>query len=144
MVPQRARRCAPTMSGESGISDHSKRARFVLAAAALLLLAALAHGAAARAADEELNPDRPDFTDSAVTAPVGHPWLETGLLRQRDAGATEDDLGQALLRWGLRPGLEVRLGLGSWVRLREQGSAGWDGGSLGAKLRLREPHGQWP
>jgi len=102
----------------------------------LFLAAALAAiGGAAPSTAQDLQTDRPDVTEGATTMPAGRLQLETGLARETDDGDADQTFGQALVRYGLLDGVELRVELGSWQRLAG-GADGWDGGSLGLKARL--------
>jgi len=115
-------------------------AAVVTAALALAVPALPAH------ADDAIQVDRPDFTDSAFTMPVDRLQLEAGALRTKQGTATEDDLGQASFRYGLAEGFELRIEPGSWARQRGGGddASGWDGGDAGFKWRLRKGEGRSP
>jgi hypothetical protein len=121
-----------------GTGRELRRAGGGLAVAGLLVMCHLAGGTAARGQwEEELIGDRPDFSESTATVGDGRFQLEAGVLYGRDEGESARELGQALLRVGVLPDWEVRIGLGSW--LDGPGEAeGWDGGSLGLKVALLE------
>ncbi len=114
------------------------RARIWRLCAALLLAPALA-GAQET---EELVGDRPDFTESSVAVSPGRVQVEAGTTWTRDEGETAHELGEVLVRIGVVEDLELRLGLGSWVRAGD--AEGWDGGSLGLKAQLVEGWGWRP
>lgn len=89
-----------------------------------------------QAQEAEMVGDRPDFTESVQSVPVGRIQLE--------AGATYSDFesdseavtyGEALLRIGLAESFELRGGLGSWVDIDTRGRDvnGFDGASIGFK-----------
>lgn len=106
--------------------------------AALLLAPALA----AAQETEELVGDRPDFTESAVAVSPRRVQVEAGTTWTRDEGESAQEIGEVLVRIGVVEDLELRLGLGSWVRSGD--AEGWDGGSLGLKARLVEGWGGRP
>jgi hypothetical protein len=109
-----------------------------LLGAALLMAPVTARGQDAA----ELVSDRPDFTESAVAVAPGRVQLEAGVTTTRDEGESARELGEVLVRVGMTEGLELRLGLGSWVDAGE--AEGWDGGSLGLKAQLLESWGRRP
>ena len=114
------------------------RARTWRLSAALLLAPALAGAQQG----EELVGDRPDFTESAVAVSPGRVQIEAGTTWTRDESETAHELGEVLVRIGMVEDLELRVGLGSWVRAGD--ADGWDGGSLGIKARLVEGWGLRP
>lgn len=67
--------------------------------------------------DQPLVSDRPDFTESAITVASGTVQLEGGYTRTAGGGATTHDLGELLVRVGIGPAVEARVGVGSyrWV-----------------------------
>jgi len=91
------------------------------------------------AADEPLVTDRPDFTESALVVSVGRWQLEGGATWVKNQnGAESVSLGEALLRFGVMQGLELRLALPSWEReswgpVRGQGFGDLD---AGVKIQL--------
>lgn len=116
-----------------------------LALAVLSSLPAVAQPAADPALDEPLVSDRPDFTESAVTVPVGHFQLELGAtVSRRDGapGAPDNEAieaGEVLLRLGLAERLELRLAPGSHLDSSQgnRDGGGPDGrtdGSVGVKV----------
>lgn len=106
-----------------------------VAVAALAATAGLPAPAMAQGFAADLVSDRPDVSESAETVEAGRWQLEAGYGYSRDGGEAAHEIGQALLRVGLAEGWELRLGFGSWV---DAGRAadGWDGGSVGVKVRL--------
>jgi hypothetical protein len=85
--------------------------------AAFCLLALLAGLPAA--AEEPLATDRPDFTDSPLTVPEGRVQLEAGAT-YGELDAPEADVlsvGEILVRLGLAPEWELRIGVGSLVEV---------------------------
>ena len=93
----------------------------------------------------ELVTDRPDQTESAETVAPGLVQIELGaaITRERHRPRIETrEFPQALIRIGLSPRLELRLGWGGDVETRADTpsgrleSGGGSDGELGAKLRL--------
>lgn len=89
-------------------------------------------------AAQDLVTDRPDQTESAVTVPRGLFQVEAGVLVEAGDQLT---VGAALLRIGLHPRLEARIGFDGW---RDIGPADGVGDvTLGAKLALTAPEAPW-
>ncbi len=110
----------------------------------ILALALLASPAALAQDDDPLVSDRPDFTESAVTVAPGRVQVEAGATHTEADGAECQTIGEALVRIGLLPRLERRLGLGSWARVDEPGGRDPNGltdASVGVKIALGEPLG---
>lgn len=107
----------------------------------LAALVALSGGAlpAARA-QAPLITDRPDFTESAVTVPQADVQLESGYTFTRAGDADEHALGEILLRIGVAPRIEARVGLEShtWVEAPGEDPSGFEDPTLGAKVVLSE------
>ena len=72
---------------------------------------------------QEIITDRPDFTESPVTVPVGSIQIETGAEYTRDNPASELSCPNALVRMGLFEKLECRIGFTGWTRLKEESRA---------------------
>lgn len=114
--------------------------------AALLVVVALGPaGLTAQQAEDEPRPlvgDRPDFTESAVAVSPGRVQVEAGYTFTRAGEDRVHDLGEALVRVGVVPRAELRIGVNSFS-VRDPVGAGTDSGmrdvSLGAKLALPEP-----
>lgn len=105
----------------------------VLRAATGLLLAALVTFIAPDAAHGQLTPDRPGFSDgSSVVSPRTF-QAEMGYALSANGG-TAHELGQLLLRYGLNDAVELRGNINSLVF--EDGSDGYSGTGVGAKVRL--------
>lgn len=68
--------------------------------------------------------DRPDFTESPIAVAPGLFQLEGGYTFSRDAGEDTHTLGEILLRIGILPRLEARIGLNSFVVSTEPGEEG--------------------
>lgn len=130
-----------------------------LVAAQSLLALALAGCAATTAADSPppgavrpagpppLVTDRPDRTESSSTVDPGRTQLEWGWTRTHDddggVEATVDTVSEALLRHGLAPDLELRLGFAGFIAEEMEiagaspveSDAGAGDGEIGAKWR---------
>lgn len=109
----------------------------------LLLFAAVGTGGmwpSSATAQESLPPlitDRPDFTESPQTVPSGRVQVETGATVERVADSRRATYGEVLVRVAAGRGAELRIGIPSYVAVREGGrAAGLDDGFLGAKLVL--------
>lgn len=88
-------------------------------------------------ASEPLVTDRPDFTESAVVVPFGRLQLELGATWAKDHDDAETtSLGEALVRWGVARGLEVRLALPSWERSSRGPVRGQGFGDVGAGVKV--------
>ncbi len=99
----------------------------------LLLVPVLALAGTAPA--QPLVTDRPDFTESALAVPAGRAQLEAGATyADGDGAAGAWELGEALLRWGVRPGWEIRLQAPSWVS--GPGEEGLGDAAAGFKVEL--------
>lgn len=111
--------------------------------ACLTTFCLIAVGDTARA--QELITDRPDFTESAVTVPVGMLQIEGGATHTSLGGDhSELVLGEALLRWGFRDKLEFRFGPPSIVSASNGDTdTGISDGSIGAKLQLGPVGSGW-
>jgi hypothetical protein len=85
--------------------------------------------------------DRPDFTESAETVPAGMVQVEGGVTVGESILTRTVSYGELLLRAGVAPWAEVRVGLPSHVVRRAGARPGssWTETSLGAKLRLLTP-----
>lgn len=95
----------------------------------------------APAADTEpIITDRPDFTESTDTIPVGRIQIEGGYTFARTGDERSDSLGELLLRVSLGARSELRVGVPNYARLRggPGRSSGLEDASLGAKFRLIE------
>lgn len=90
---------------------------------------------------EPLVTDRPDFTESAETVARGRVQVEGGYTFTEGDGGDEHSFGEVLVRVGIAPRFELRLGIDSWIRLDpagpEPGADGFVDPSLGAKAVLR-------
>ena len=95
------------------------------------------------AAQEPMITDRPDFTESAFSIPTGYFQLEAGFTFEDGESGDFETYGEALLRVGLTPRWEARLGIPSYGRFEADGmdASGFLDASLGAKVEL-DPWGQ--
>lgn len=66
-------------------------------------------------AQDAMSTDRPDFTESALTVGQGTLQLEAGLTRQSAGDTYFLTTGEGLIRYGLRPRFELRVGLPSYL-----------------------------
>lgn len=78
----------------------------------LFLLAVVAHPLQAQ---DAMSTDRPDFTEAPVTVGQGRFQVEAGATRQTAGDASLMTTGEGLVRYGLRPRFELRLGLPSLI-----------------------------
>ena len=102
----------------------------------LPFLATLAFGQATPQ-DDPIGTARPSFSDTSQIVPVGSLQLEAGLsfYRRGSAEAERFEFGEGLLRYGLRPRVELRLQLPNEVDLR-RGGHGFDDASLAVSVYL--------
>lgn len=85
--------------------------------------------------------DRPDFTESPVPVPTGAVQLESGDTFDRTEGVRSNALGEVLLRVGIAPRTELRVGMNSIVHTLGAGaSTAREDGTLGAKVQLVPEH----
>jgi len=108
-----------------------------LALAVLLLLAA-ALPARAQAEDPEIEPDRPDVTDSTHVVPPGLVQVEFGALFLRNAPGQTGATSPFTFRVGVFDWLEARIGADGLASVNGSDPSGTGFGNvqLGAKLRL--------
>ncbi len=87
-----------------------------------------------------INPDRPDFTDSAYIIPKGTWQTELGIRRSRADGIVDDWGNQPLFRYGVNSRFELRLALPSNIAARSQlgPQVGFGDGYAGFKYRFKE------
>lgn len=112
----------------------------ILGAGVLVFAATLPAGA-------QIVTDRPDFTESTVTVPDGRFQIEAGYTYLSLGEFTTHQIGEALLRYGLIPGLELRAELPSFYSMSgevggpldlEVDESGIGDAGLGMKLGLYE------
>jgi hypothetical protein len=102
---------------------------------------------AADPAASQIVTDRPDFTESTATVPQGRVQIEAGYTLLKIDDATEHQIGEGLLRLGIIPGLEARVGIPTFhsqsietdglIEL-EREESGFGDASVGMKLGLYE------
>jgi hypothetical protein len=109
-----------------------------------LLGGVLLFAAAAAPAAAQIDADRPDFTEGTTTVPEGAIQLEAGYTYATARDLSGHQLGEALLRFGLIPGLELRAELPSFQSVSgdvgplEFEESGWSDAGVGMKLGLYE------
>jgi hypothetical protein len=111
--------------------------RKVLEVLILVLAAAFADGSAR--AQDAIDPDRPDVTNTVNTVPRGVGQVEAGGVFVHESSAT-DSLGVPVtLRVGITDGFEARAELGGLISQSSSGvrTNGFGDTALGAKIRLR-------
>src|SRR5688500_18432971 len=91
-------------------------------------------------AQEPLITHRPDFTESASVVGRSRVQLEGGATLTRAGEVDELAVGEILLRIGIAPRLELRLGANShvWIDGPDGELDGFEDATLGAKLLLSE------
>jgi hypothetical protein len=134
--------------------DRTSRASLFPLGLAFALLLSLGDALPSRAQEAaELVTDRPDQTESTDIVPLGAWQLEAGILLERDeAGGEREEslaLGSSLLRIGLTPKFELRIGWDGLIDSEVRGGAPFDergagDASLGFKLALRQGDGLSP
>jgi len=88
--------------------------------------------------------DRPDFTESTATVPDGRIQIEAGYTYSTFGDFSGHEIGEGLIRYGLIPGLELRLGVPSFVSYsadegaEDSDDSGFADASAGIKLALFE------
>jgi hypothetical protein len=119
----------------------AKRAGPSLSVAALLTAVGSPVAAQAPAGQDPLIGDRPDHTESPATVFPGRVQVEAGYTLEREGEDTKHVLGEAVVRFGLVPRLEFRLGFPSVELNRESGetAGGLADISLGFKWNLLSP-----
>ena len=123
----------------------------VPAALGLLLLVAPAAGAQKPDSLPPIDTDRPDFTDGVHTVPHGHIQFESGYTYQQGRGtdaAHSHSLPEALVRFGVTPRVEVRLGE-NFLVVRPDGPGvpsvhGFDDTYVATKISATAQHGGIP
>ncbi|MEZ4389007.1 MAG: transporter [Candidatus Krumholzibacteriia bacterium] len=103
---------------------------------ALALLATVAH------ADQPLVGDRPDFTESARAVPTGSVQVEAGVTLDTSDAADLTTVGEILVRYGLKPGTELRFNVPSYLSLKPDGGDKLTGaGNLAFGFKQQLGHG---
>lgn len=88
-------------------------------------------------AQAEMVTDRPDFTESASSVPSGRVQIEAGATSERAGSVRQRTLGEVLVRAGIGKRAEVRIGVPSYLVVRDGGrSRGLDDAFLGTKIVL--------
>lgn len=120
-------------------------------AATLLVLVAAAAPAQAPDSLPPIDTDRPDFTDGVHTIPRGHIQLETGYTYQQGRGTAaghSHSLPEALVRFGLTPRVELRIGENFLVQRANAQNVpsvhGFDDTYLGTKVTATAQRGVMP
>ena len=123
----------------------------IAASTGLLVLAVSVAAAQQRDSLPPIDTDRPDFTDGVHTLAVGHWQLETGYTYQRARGADgghTHSVPEALVRFGLLPRIELRIGENYLVQQGDGADAGtvrgFDDTYLGTKIGASGQHGLLP
>ena len=100
---------------------------------------------AAPAAAQSIITDRPDFTESTATVPQGHFQIEAGYTYATIGDVSIQEVGEGLVRYGLIPGLELRVGVPSFLSVSvddapddADGESGFGDAGIGMKLGLYE------
>lgn len=116
------------------------------AGCAALLLLAFCGPARAGDADpkQELNSDRPDFTEGSITVPAGRLQLETGFTFADNRDGTRELSGpELLLRYGVGKRTELRfVGPDYGFQRGRSRASGWGDAAIGFKQQLG-PVGPW-
>jgi hypothetical protein len=91
--------------------------------------------------EPELLTDRPDFTETSVVVPLRSLQVESGFTYSDDPDGTHTWSGpELLLRYGIGPRTELRLGLPDYIRVRGGTRVGAFGDTyLGFKQQLARP-----
>lgn len=109
--------------------------------AGMVLVAAMASVGtlALPAAAQEMETDRPDFTEGTRTVAPGRVQVEMGATFDDTVAGEDLAVGETLVRLGVAPRVELRLGAGSYLRSDADNATveGWGEPSLGVKLGLR-------
>ncbi len=108
--------------------NHSSM-RYRLAALSAALVSGVTGPAGAQQAGDPLVTDRPDFTESALAVAPGVVQLELGYTLTRGGAVNTHTLGEVLLRIGIVPRAELRVGLNSFA---------WDDDPLGDNTGLED------
>jgi hypothetical protein len=96
---------------------------------------------AAQEAREPLVTDRPDFTESTATVPVGMTQVEGGYTFTRNGSTRDQSIGELLIRRGLNERLELRIGVNSYGIVRDAvngNASGQTEPSIGIKWNLSQ------
>lgn len=87
--------------------------------------------------------DRPSFSSGTAITQVGHPLLEAGMTYSRADGANVLAVGEATLRAGVSPRVELRLTAPNYLMVRPDAirADGLGDAGIGAKVTLFEGGG---
>ena len=109
----------------------------------LLLVSASAALGQTSSPDDPISTSRPSFGDSPTIVPVRRLQLESGLSYYRRGGEEPErsTFGEALLRYGLAPRVELRLLLPNYDVTGGGGPNGFDNTFVGASFYLGKPLG---
>lgn len=107
----------------------------------IILLACPAAAAADRpdpAGDDPIATDRPDFTETAESVPLGRIQLEGGYTFSRVEDEKAHTLGELLLRIATGRRTEARIGINSynWIKHSGGNESGLEDATLGFKVKL--------
>lgn len=88
--------------------------------------------------------DRPSFSTGTAITQVGHPLLEAGMTYARADGANVLALGEATLRMGVSPRVELRLTAPNYLMVRPDAirADGLGDAGIGAKVTLFQGGGE--
>jgi hypothetical protein len=106
----------------------------------LIILSACARTSRVEAPSPALEADRPDFTESTETVPPGSVQAEGGYTYSREEGATNQSIGELLVRVPASSHAEVRVAFNSYSIERAGGLVrrGFEDMEIGTKVRLIE------
>ena len=131
-----------------------RRVRDSSAALLILMGLAAADAAALEPHGPDLITDRPDQTESAVVVPIGTAQVETGALftfdEEKGIRSQASEVPGTLLRFGLHPRVELRVGWSGWIEDVSRGAGGRSRVSeaadpeLGVKIALAKARGARP
>ncbi|MBD3221297.1 hypothetical protein GF314_08630 [bacterium] len=104
---------------------------------------------ATHAPAQDLVGDRPDFTESALAVPAGGWQIEAGATITTLDALDTTEIGEVLVRHGLKPGTELRLVLPSFVDVSHDGDqiddvSGLGNAAIGLKQELARGDGSRP
>ena len=103
------------------------------------LVAVSLHSAAGVLQSDPISTDRPDFTEGSRAVPFGVFQFESGVTYEElDGPGNATSIGEALIRYGFRPGSELRIALPSHISLEGTGAdaRGFGDLALGFKHEL--------